>query len=87
MMMMDRAVPERFKKCGKKKCKKKCASDKRGGYSLHPYIARLSDSLASSDVEAEAEVPEAVDLWWKRKRLKICHFRFRSVSKLLFKFW
>jgi hypothetical protein len=41
----------------------------------------------TSDVEAEAEVPEAVDLWWKRKRLKICRFRLRSVSKLLFKFW
>jgi hypothetical protein len=39
--------------------------------------------LKSSDAEAEA--PEAVDLWWKRKRLKI--FRFRSVSKLMFKFW
>jgi hypothetical protein len=24
----------------------------------------------SSDAEAEAEAPEAVDLWWKRKRLK-----------------
>jgi hypothetical protein len=44
-------------------------------------------SAATSDAEAEAEVPEAVDLWWKRKRLKIFRFRFRSVSKLLFKFW
>jgi hypothetical protein len=43
----------------------------------------------SSDVEAEAEAeaPEAVDLFWKQKHLKICRFRFRSVSKLLFKFW
>jgi hypothetical protein len=40
-----------------------------------------------SDVEAEAL--EAVVFWWKRKRmrLKICRFRFHSVSKLLFKFW
>jgi hypothetical protein len=36
----------------------------------------------ASDVEAEA--PEAVDLWWKRKRLEICCFRFSSVSKFLF---
>jgi hypothetical protein len=41
--------------------------------------------LSISDVEAEA--PEAVAFWWKRKRLKICSFRFYSVSKLLFKFW
>jgi hypothetical protein len=43
----------------------------------------------SSDTEAEAEAPEAVDLWWKRKRkrLKICRFCFRSVSKVMFKFW
>jgi hypothetical protein len=41
----------------------------------------------SSDVEAEAEAPEVVVLWWKRKRLKICRFRFLSVSKLVYKFW
>jgi hypothetical protein len=48
-------------------------------------------SVKTSDVEAEAEAeaPEALTLWWnrKRKRLKICHFRFHSVSKLVFKFW
>jgi hypothetical protein len=47
--------------------------------------------FASSDVEAEADAdaPEAVVFWWKRKRkrLKICHFRFHSVSKLPPKFW
>jgi hypothetical protein len=45
--------------------------------------------IPRSDVEAEAEAPEAVELWWKRKRkhLKICRFSIRSVSKLLFKFW
>jgi hypothetical protein len=44
--------------------------------------------INSSDVEAEVEAPEAVVFWWKRKqkRLKICRFRFHSVSKL-FKFW
>jgi hypothetical protein len=35
------------------------------------------------EAEAEAEAPEAVVFW--RKRLKIC--RFRSVSKLVYKFW
>jgi hypothetical protein len=39
----------------------------------------------SSDVKAEAE--EAIEFWWKRKPLKICRFRFHSVSKLLFEFW
>jgi hypothetical protein len=39
------------------------------------------------EVEAEAEAPEAVVFWWKRKRLKICCFRFRSVSKLVYEFW
>jgi hypothetical protein len=34
---------------------------------------------------SEAEAPEAVTFCWKR--LKICCFRFHSVSKLLFKFW
>jgi hypothetical protein len=38
-------------------------------------------------VEAEAEAPEAVAFWWKRKHLKICRFRFQSFSKLVFKFW
>jgi hypothetical protein len=37
--------------------------------------------------DAEAEAPEAVTFWQKQKRLKICRFRFHSVSKLLFKFW
>jgi hypothetical protein len=43
-----------------------------------------SPLISSSDMEAEAEVPEAVAFWWKRrrKRLKICH----SISKLLFEF-
>jgi hypothetical protein len=51
-------------------------------------LSKMKRSLVrSSDVEAEAEALEAVDLWWKRKRLKICRFPFRSVSKLLFKFW
>jgi hypothetical protein len=39
------------------------------------------------DVEAEAETPEAVVFWWKRKRLKIFRIRFHSISKLLFEFW
>jgi hypothetical protein len=43
--------------------------------------------VVSSDVEAETEAPEAVTFWWKKKRLKICRFRFHSVSKLLFGFW
>jgi hypothetical protein len=47
--------------------------------------------IFSSDVEAEAEAeaPEAVAFWWKwkRKHLEICRFRFRSVSKLVYKFW
>jgi hypothetical protein len=43
----------------------------------------LKVSFYTSDVEAEA--PEAVVFWWKQKRLKI--FRFRSVSKLAYKFW
>jgi hypothetical protein len=38
-----------------------------------------------SDVEAEA--PEAGVFWWKRKRRKMCCYRFHSVSKLLFEFW
>jgi hypothetical protein len=38
------------------------------------------------DVEAEPEAPEAVVFWWKQKRLKICRFRFHSISKL-FEFW
>jgi hypothetical protein len=38
-----------------------------------------------SDVEAEAEAPEAVTFWRKRKRLKICRFRFHSVLKLRLK--
>ena len=47
-----------------------------------------SPLISSSDVEAEAEAPEAVAFWWKRKQkhLKICHFRFHSISKLLFEF-
>jgi hypothetical protein len=56
-------------------------------YQTLVYILKPSDA----EEEAEAEAPEAVDLWWKRKqkrkRLEICRFRFRSVSKLLFKFW
>jgi beta-xylosidase len=45
--------------------------------------------IVCSDVEAEAEAPEAVVFWWKRKQkhLKICRFHFHSVSKLLFEFW
>jgi hypothetical protein len=49
-------------------------------------------TFITSDVEAkgealEAEAPEAVVFWWKRKqkRLKMC--RFRSVTKLVYKFW
>jgi hypothetical protein len=42
-------------------------------------------------VEAEEEAPEAIVFWWKQKRkqkrLKICRFRFRSVSKLVYEFW
>jgi hypothetical protein len=38
-------------------------------------------------MEADAEAPEAVQFWWKRKRLKIFRFRVQSVSKLLFEFW
>jgi hypothetical protein len=41
---------------------------------------------AEAQAQAEAVVPEAVIFWWKRKRLKICRFRFHSVSKLLFEF-
>jgi hypothetical protein len=37
------------------------------------------------DMEVEAEALEAVAFWWKLKRLKICRFRFYSLSKLLFK--
>jgi hypothetical protein len=48
------------------------------------------DPLLTSDVEeeaeAEAEALEAVEFWWKRKRLKICRFCFHSVSKLLLEF-
>jgi hypothetical protein len=49
-------------------------------------------AICSSDVEAEAaapeaEAPEVAVFWWKRKRLKICRFRFHFVSKLLFEFW
>jgi hypothetical protein len=44
------------------------------------------DPDTSRDVEVEAEAPEAVVFWWKRKqkrkRLKICRFRFHSVSTL-----
>jgi hypothetical protein len=45
--------------------------------------------VESSDEEAEAKAPQAVAFWWKQKqkRLKMCHFRFHSVSKLLFEFW
>jgi hypothetical protein len=40
------------------------------------------------EVEAKAEALKAGDLWWKlkRKRKRLKMFRFRSVSKLLFKF-
>jgi hypothetical protein len=40
------------------------------------------------EAETEVEAPEAVKFWWKQKqkRLKICRFRFHSVSKLLFEF-
>jgi hypothetical protein len=47
----------------------------------------MKTSDVKAEAEAEAEAPEAVDLWWKRKRLKVCRFCFRPVSKLLFKFW
>jgi hypothetical protein len=41
----------------------------------------------SSDVEVEVEAEaEAVAFWWKGKHLKICRFRFNSVSKLLIEF-
>jgi hypothetical protein len=40
---------------------------------------------ATSDVEAEA--PEAVVFWWKRKQKRLKIFRFRSVSNLVYKFW
>jgi hypothetical protein len=47
------------------------------------------DLYSDAEAEAEAEAPEAVVFWWKRKRkrkrLKIC--RFRSVAKLVYKFW
>jgi hypothetical protein len=50
--------------------------------------------VLNSDVEAKAEAPEAeapeeVVFWWKRKwkHLKIYLFRFHSFSKLLFEFW
>jgi hypothetical protein len=35
------------------------------------------NSDVEAEAEAEAEAPEAVDLWWKRKRkrLQICRFR------------
>jgi hypothetical protein len=58
-------------------------------YSLTWCISVLVHDISDAEAEAEAEAPEAVYLWWKqkRKRLEICRFRFRSVSKLLFKFW
>jgi hypothetical protein len=43
-------------------------------------------AVSGSDVKVESEALEAVVLWWKRKRLKICRFRFHSVLKLLFVF-
>jgi cellulose synthase/poly-beta-1,6-N-acetylglucosamine synthase-like glycosyltransferase len=41
-----------------------------------------SDVKAEAEVEAETVAPEAVAFWWKQKRkhLKICRFRFRSVN-------
>jgi hypothetical protein len=66
---------------------------KKNGLKFKDKIVDL-EKVTTSDVEAEveapeAEAPEAVALWWKQKwkHLKIFHFRFRSVSKLLFKFW
>jgi hypothetical protein len=44
---------------------------------------RQRDDVLTSDVEAEA--PEAIVFWWKRKRLKICRFRFHSVFKVAFR--
>jgi hypothetical protein len=46
-----------------------------------------AESESESEAEAEVEAPEAVQFWWKQKRLKICHFRFHSVSKFLIEFW
>jgi hypothetical protein len=56
---------------------------------MGPLRAALCYKDSDVEAEAEAEPPEAVDLWWKRKRkrLEICRFCFRSVSKLLFKLW
>jgi hypothetical protein len=55
-------------------------------FSLILYLY-IDTSDAEAEVETEAEAPEEVGFWWKRKRLKICRFRFHSVSKLLFEFW
>jgi hypothetical protein len=56
------------------------------GKTISPSSQMTLNIHVSSDVEAEAEV---LAFWWKQKRkhLKICSFRFRSVSKLVYKFW
>jgi hypothetical protein len=49
-------------------------------------IKRITiDVEAKARVGVGAEVSEAIALWCKRRRLKIC--RFHSVLKLLFEFW